>query len=248
MEHARTPNYLRIKQICKNLGLDRKQLLYEIEENNLNVSISLAFRAGRLNRGNVKIYEEQINNLTGEVIKEYVPHNGYVELYDASFMDPRKSLADLLNGNDALIWKIKCNGRKCFLEPPIAILSKDIYMHYMETSKIGRVQELTQTYKGDDVNIAVVNIILPELLPDKKQSLSSNQKNELCLIIFSKLTDVLNTNRAVVSNNLPTKNKKDGEIKGKDKKGNPIKLSFEALERRVKNSLLDSYMNNHRPI
>ena len=43
--------------------------------------------------------------------------------------------------------------------------------------------------------------------------------NLLCGDIFNQLTDVLNANGADVTNNLPQRNKKDGEIIGREKNG-----------------------------
>ncbi len=85
-------------------------------------------------------------------------------------------------------------------------------------------------YLVDDINIVVVTIILPKLVSNKKTNLKRKEMNSLCWEIFTQLTDVLNANGAVVFNNLPQKNKKDGEIIGREKNGNPIKLSYEALE------------------
>lgn len=248
MEQIPALNYFRIKQIYKIWGLERRQLLFEIEKHRINVSIGLAFKTGRLNQGTVRVYKEKIHNLTGEVIKEYIPHNGYVELYDDSFMDPRKSLADLLNRKDALIWKIKCHGHECFLEPPISILSKDIYIHNMETSKIRMIHESTKTYKGDHINAVVVNIILPQLLPDKEIPVDINK---LSWEVFKQLTNQLNTDGAKVTDNIPKENtkynKKNCKISGIDSCGEEINLTYEALKKRIQDSLLQAYQRNISP-
>ena len=101
--------------------------------------------------------------------------------------------------------------------------------------------ELPTAYLGDDINIAVVTIILPKLLPNKKTTLTKKILNKLCHDIFNQLADVLNTNGSKVTDNLPQNNKKDGKIAGKDKNDNPISLSYEALEKRVKSRLIHAY-------
>jgi len=106
------------------------------------------------------------------------------------------------------------------------------------------LSESPTEYSDNDVNIVVVTIILPKLLPDKKKNLSKKDLNLLCENIFNQLTKVLNANGASVTNNLPKRNKKDGEIKGIEKNGEHIKLSYEALERRVKSRLLQAYYDN----
>ena len=163
-------------------------------------------------------------------------------------MDPRKSLADLLNRKDALIWKIKCHGHECFLEPPISILSKDIYIHNMETSKIRMIHESTKTYKGDHINAVVVNIILPQLLPDKEIPVDINK---LSWEVFKQLTNQLNTDGAKVTDNIPKENtkynKKNCKISGIDSCGEEINLTYEALKKRIQDSLLQAYQRNISP-
>lgn len=101
-----------------------------------------------------------------------------------------------------------------------------------------------EEYLDDAINIAVISTILPKLLPNKKEKLNKKQLNKLYEKIFNQLSEVLNENGCFVTDNLPQKNKKDGQIKGKDKSGNVINLSYEALSKRVNPKLLYIYQNN----
>lgn len=178
--------YFRIEQMYVDFDLDRRQLLYEIEQKKLMVSIGLAFISGRLGQGTVKVYEEKSDAFSGEVIKKYIPHNGFVELYDTSFVQPSKNLADLLNGETLIVWKIKYNGRECFLEPAIHISSVNCYMHCSEVNKIKK-KKLTPVIQQDVVSEALIQKIFPTLNKDDFLMKSS----KLAMICWEKLYDAL---------------------------------------------------------
>ena len=100
--------------------------------------------------------------------------------------------------------------------------------------------DIPSSYSGDDINLAVVTLILPELLPNKNDNPNTNK---LSWNIFCRLTNVLNNNGCEVEDNIAQNgnSKKKCKIIGIDSKGEEIDLTYEALQHRVKSRLLTAY-------
>lgn len=115
----------------------------------------------------------------------------------------------------------------------------------IEISKTEPVNPTPASYTGNEVNIIIVTVILPKLVPDKK---NIPDINELSWNVFEELTESLNANGASVKNNIPSKsNKKECQIFGTDSNGETIDLSYEALKKRIESRLLNAYLKDIPP-
>jgi hypothetical protein len=124
--------------------------------------------------------------------------------------------------------------------------SVDARTFNIETSNNEQSNKPPSPYSGNEINIVVVSVILPKLLPDKK---SKPDINKLSWEVFEQLTDALNANGASVSHNIPEGkvNKKHCQIVGVDSHGEQINLSYEALKKRIESSLLEAYQQDTPP-
>jgi len=116
----------------------------------------------------------------------------------------------------------------------------------IEVSNTEQSKKPPSPYSGNEINIVVVSVILPKLLPDKK---INPEINDLSWKVFELLTDALNANGASVRHNIPKDkiNKKHCQIFGVDSHGEQINLSYEALKKRIESSLLEAYRQDTPP-
>jgi hypothetical protein len=101
------------------------------------------------------------------------------------------------------------------------------------------------SYAGDEINIAVVQHILPELAHEKKQNITKEELAALSWHCFEKLEDVLTKNGSSV-NLISASNKKDHEIKGTGRSNESIEISFDAFRQRFL-KLYSAYIFNIPP-
>ncbi|BCA94315.1 hypothetical protein TUM19329_06760 [Legionella antarctica] len=95
-------------------------------------------------------------------------------------------------------------------------------------------------YTGNAINIAVIQQILPLLLPDKQAELTSDGLNKLCWDCFQNLQDMLGKN-GIVTTYKKMKNRKETYIAGKDEYDESFNISYDAFRKRFKTILIIAY-------
>lgn len=101
-------------------------------------------------------------------------------------------------------------------------------------------QTRSESYKGDAINIAVIQHILPQLFPNKNQPLSKT--NGLAWDCFDTLLDILNNNGANVIIHRK-RNKKECQIEGIGSQNEAIKIDFDTFRHRFE-KLFYAYVKN----
>lgn len=96
------------------------------------------------------------------------------------------------------------------------------------------------SYKGDAINIAVIQYILPRLFPNKNQPLS--KMSDLAWNCFDVLPEALNNNGANVVMHRE-RNKKECHLEGAGRQNETIKIDFDAFRHRFP-KLFNAYLND----
>lgn len=172
-----------------------------------------------------------------------VDSNGFVDLCEQSFMNPRHNINSLFKGGivEVLFVKSKSDGYTYNLNTFCEILLKDIYIYHTELKRIPNFDQKkpskprrkepkqTKRYKNDAIARAVLEQILPIFLPNRKACLEKH-KSWSC---FTQLKEALIKNGAKKVDFFPDSAKDNATITGIDEHGEEININYKAFNSRL---------------
>jgi hypothetical protein len=100
----------------------------------------------------------------------------------------------------------------------------------------------TSPFRDDAISSVVINLLLPELFPDKTKVMSGYEKNRLKCKCFEALKSALEKNGCTVTYNEYAK-KDSCSIKGKDRDGDTFHTTYSAFRKRF-DSLFEAYLSS----